>query len=99
MGITAVIPPPLLNLCKNISENIDIGDLKNLINGLFNDISVSDSFTSNSTNQGNTSYDFIYEVKMPDGSISKELDRESLQKIIDENKDLNFDFLNFETLE
>lgn len=104
MGITAVIPPPLLNLCKNISENIDMVDLKNLINGLFDDISVSAGSDNNGQGVGNTgansnSYDFIYEVKMPDGTISKELDRESLQKIIDENKDLNFDFLNFETLE
>jgi hypothetical protein len=45
------------------------------------------------------SYDFIYEVKLPDGTIKKDIDRDAVQKLIDQNKGLDFDFLNFETLE
>lgn len=111
MGITAVIPPPLLKLCKRIPENLDedatpnmaMQDLRDLINGLYNDddLNVADPKLSTEDLQKEPTggYDFIYEVTLPDGTVRKDLDRDSVQKIIDKNKDLNFDFLNFETLE
>ncbi len=111
MGITAVIPPPLLKLCKRIPDPLDedatpnmpIQDLQDLINGLYkdDDLNVADpKLTTEQLQKTPTGgYDFIYEVKLPDGTVRKDLDRNAVQKIIDKNKDLNFDFLNFETLE
>lgn len=96
MGITAVIPPPLIKLCKKIPENIDMKDLRDLVSGLFKDSELSVSKLDETTG---SSYDFIYEVKLPDGSVKKDLDRESVQKLIEQNRGLDFDFLNFETLE
>jgi hypothetical protein len=111
MGITAVIPPPLLKLCKRIPENLDedvtpnmaMQDLRDLINGLYkdDDLNVADPnlSTEDLQKQPTGGYDFIYEVTLPDGTVRKDLDREAVQKIMNKNKDLNFDFLNFETLE
>ena len=96
MGITAVIPPPLIKLCKKIPENVDMRDLRDLVSGLFKDSELSVAKSDETTG---SSYDFIYEVKLPDGSVRKDLDRESVQKLIEQNKGLDFDFLNFETLE
>ena len=109
LGITAVIPPPLIKLCDKIPENVEPKDLRDLINGLFSDANLSvvnpDATTEeliknkDANDVSGQSYDFIYEVKLPDGTVQKQLDRDAVQKIIDENKGLDFDFLNFETLE
>ena len=105
MGITAVIPPPLVKLCKRLPENIDPKDLRDLIDGMYkdDDLSVVDPKLTTedlkNPDKSTGSYDFIYEVKLPDGSVKKDLDRESVQKLIEQNKGLDFDFLNFETLE
>ena len=104
MGITAVIPPPLIKLCKRIPENVNPRDIREVISGLYKDgdLNVADPKLSTeelkNTATGD-SYDFIYEVKLPDGTVKKELDPEAVKKIMEDNKDLNFDFLNFETLE
>ena len=105
MGITAVIPPPLIKLCKRLPENIDPKDLRDLINGLYKDDDLSVVNPKLTTedlknpDKSTGSYDFIYEVKLPDGTIKKDIDRDAVQKLIDQNKGLDFDFLNFETLE
>jgi hypothetical protein len=105
MGITAVIPPPLLKLCKRLPENIDPKDLRDLMDGMYKDDDLSvvnPKLTTEdlkNTDKSTGSYDFIYEVKLPDGTTRKDLDRSAVQNIIDQNKGLNFDFLNFETLE
>ena len=110
LGITAVIPPPLIKLCNKIPENAEPKDLRDLLNGLFADSNlsvVSPTATTEDLIKGTggdnaptgDSYDFIYEVKLPDGTIRRDLDRDEVQKLIDQNKGLDFDFLNFETLE
>jgi hypothetical protein len=111
MGITAVIPPPLLKLCKRLPENMDPKDLQDVVNGMYKDDDLNIVSPNLSTEDlkkygpegpegpGKGSYDFIYEIKLPDGTIKKDLNRDQVQKIMNDNKELNFDFLNFETLE
>ena len=111
MGITAVIPPPLIKLCKRIPENMNPKDLQDIVNGLFKDgeqsvvdPSLSVEELKNKAAGGGDpsngdSYDFIYEVKLPDGTVKKQLDAEEVKKVMESNKNLDFDFLNFETLE
>ncbi len=111
MGITAVIPPPLLKLCKRLPDNMDPKDLQDVVNGLYKDDDLNIVPPNLSTEDlkkygpngpdgpGRGTYDFIYEVKLPDGTIKKDLNRDQVQKIMTENKELNFDFLNFETLD
>ena len=97
MGITAIIPPPLIKLCKKINENIEEKDFNDIFNGLFKD----DTFSVGSldSNGDGESYDFLYDIKLPDGSIKRNLNRKAIQDFIDNNKDINFDYLNFETIE
>ncbi len=111
MGITAVIPPPLIKLCKRIPENMNPKDLQDIVNGLFKDgdqsvvdpnLSVEELINKAAGGgdpSNGDSYDFIYEVKLPDGTVKKQLDAEEVKKVMEANKNLDFDFLNFETLE
>ena len=104
MGITAVIPPPLIKLCDKLpSENINPKDLRDILNGIFkeNEISVvnpnlstKDILESDSSNTIGESYDFIYEVKLPDGRVIKNLDLVAVEELKKQYKDVNFEFLN-----
>lgn len=97
MGITAVIPPPLIKLCKKLNENIEEKDFNDILNGLFKDDTYS---VDNNDNSGDgSSYEFLYDIKLPDGSIKRNLDRNAIKDFIDKNKDIDFDYLNFETIE
>lgn len=87
-GISAVLPPPLM--CNKYEINDD--DLSDLLSGLFKD-NIKDDPKSTGD-----SYTFIYEVKLGDG-VTRRLDANELQKFIEENKDTNFDFDNFKTIE
>jgi len=87
-GISSVLSPPLM--CNKY--NINDADLSDLLSGLFKDKKVDDPKSSGD------SYTFIYEVKLGDGT-TRRLDAEELQKFIEENKDTNFDFDNFKTIE
>lgn len=87
-GISAVLPPPLM--CNKY--DINDADVADLMSGLF-----KDKQQKNPNGTGD-SYKFIYEVKLGDGTTRK-LDAEELQKFIDSNKDINFDFNNFKTIE
>ena len=109
-GITAIIPPPLIKLCDKLNENLKPEDAMDIVNGLFKDstsATASSDFQSSAeqTFKGVTysgdgsSYNFIYEVQLEDGTIVRNLDAESLQKYIDENKGTNYDFANFSTID
>lgn len=107
MGITAVIPPPLIKLCDKLNENIKPEDAMDLVNGLYKPSSVTSATSSQVPVDGKgvtysgdgSSYNFIYEVQLEDGTIVKNLDTESLQKYINDNKNLDYDFANFSTIQ
>lgn len=107
MGITAVIPPPLIKLSDKINENIKPEDAMDLINGLYKPSSVTTATSSNIPVDGKgvtysgdgSSYNFVYEVQLEDGTVVKNLDAESLQKYINDNKNLDYDFANFSTIQ
>lgn len=107
MGITAVIPPPLIKLCDKLNENIKPEDAMDLVNGLYKPNSVTTATSSiipvdgvGVTYSGDgSSYNFVYEVQLEDGSVVKNLDAESLQKYINDNKNLGYDFANFSTIQ
>jgi hypothetical protein len=104
MGITAIIPPPLIKLCDKLNENLKPEDAMDIVDGLFKDGS-NPSATASFNPFGMTysgdgsSYNFVYEVELEDGTVVRNLDAESLQKYIDENKETNYDFANFSTIE
>lgn len=87
-GISSVLSPPLM--CNKYE--INDADLSDLLSGLFKDKKDNDPKSSGD------SYTFVYEVKLGDGT-TRRLNAEELQKFIDDNKDTNFDFDNFKTIE
>jgi len=97
MGITAIIPPPLIKICNKLNENIDIEDLQSILSGMYS-AKDNDGAYGYTTSDEQHPLSFVYDIKMPDGSIRKDLNREEILKIIEENKDFDFDFSNFETL-
>ncbi len=98
MGITAIIPPPLIKICKKINENIDIEDLQKLLSDLYDGNRDDGSVYGYETIGDDPESSFVYDIKMPDGSTKKGLNREQIEKIISENRDFDFNFSNFETL-
>lgn len=99
MGIAAIIPPPFIKICQKLNENLSPEDASDILGGLYTDkTDFSLAGVDGKGGNGNT-YDFIYEVKLPDGTIKRSLDAEELQKWLDENKDIEYDFSNFSTIE
>lgn len=92
MGITAIIPPPFIKICQKLNENIDPEDMMDILNGLYidNNAALDD--------RGGDTYDFIYEVELPDGT-QRTLNNEELQDFIDDNSNIYYDFTNFSTIE
>ena len=97
LGISAIIPPPLIKLCNKFNQNISPGDMADVINGLFKDMQVSGP-TQSYTGDG-SSYDFIYQVTLPDGSVQRNLNAEQLQQFMAQNQGISFDFSNFQTIQ
>lgn len=86
LGIEAVIPPPHIKLCPDSDiSSMSPEDIAKVLNGEIpngrKDSSDGDDFGG-----------FYYEVELPDGTIKRFLDREQLDKFIDDNKDINYDF-------
>ena len=86
LGIEAVIPPPHIKLCsQNDLESMKPEDISKVLNGEIPGGSKDGS-------DGEDFDGFYYEVELPDGTIKKFLDREQLDKFVEDNKDINYDF-------
>ena len=96
LGIEILIKPPHIKLCSTSDpENASPLELLKTLNG-----ETSTSNSDNNTTEINStepfqsqvaSDSFLYEVKLPDGTIETFLDRDGLDKFMSENKDINFD--------
>ena len=88
LGIEAILPPPHIILCKkknaNETNKLKDGDTEKDNKGT--EIESTIPFKSNNLNDY-----FVYEVVFEDGTKETIKDYESLQKFMDENKDINFD--------
>lgn len=88
LGIEAIIPAPHIILCKkktaNETNKLKDGDTEKDNKGT--EIESTIPFKSNDLNDY-----FVYEVVFEDGTKETIKDYESLQKFMDENKDINFD--------
>jgi hypothetical protein len=97
LGIEILIKPPHIKLCSTSDpETASPLDLLKTLNGEIPTSSNSDNNTTEVTStdpfQSQVASDsFLYEVKLPDGTVKTFLDREGLDKFMDENKDINFD--------
>ena len=86
LGIEAIIKPPHIKLCSK-KDKSSIEDSKNSTIG-------SDPLNSSNILNGDSAdlSGFIYEVSLPNGEIKKFLNREELDKFIENNTDVNYDF-------
>lgn len=101
LGIEAIIPAPHIKLCKQLNEDMSTEDIMDLLNGLMKDPGASamssDGLSDDSGDLGGngdgSGYNFIYEIKLSNGKLLRDLNEEELRKFIEENKDISFDFL------
>jgi hypothetical protein len=97
LGIEILIKPPHIKLCSTSDpETASPIELLKTLNGEKPTSSNSDNNTTEVTStdpfQSQLASDsFLYEVKLPDGTVKTFLDRDGLDKFMDENKDINFD--------
>lgn len=103
LGIEVIIPPPHIKLCSGEDpDTMSPEKLNKIMNGeepKTGDSKLSDDEDSNATKitstdpivEENNKGSFIYEVKLPDGSIKTFLDKESLDKFMGDNRDFGYD--------
>ena len=101
-GIEAIIPVPHMKIVpdKTPYSGLTAIELNNLVNGIkpsgkdiddiIKDNVISDD--SNDTSSYGAVENFIYEVRLSDGSIKSFLNREELDKFILDNNSIDFDF-------
>ncbi len=91
-GIEALIKPPHVSglsngsIDANSSGSTNPEDVMSVVNR------IEPKGASMSTTNNTILQSFIYEVKLPDGETKTFLDRDQLDKFIEENADLAFDF-------
>lgn len=91
LNIGKIVKAPRIKLCKDFGEKLSIGDIVDLIkNGGLGD--VSDPVDPDGDPNANVSKRFVFDIKTSDGRNLQDLDREELQKFIEENDDLDFEF-------
>ena len=86
-GIGGIInPPPHIKLTKETNDDLSPLDIMNLLNG---------NYFSSGTQSFNPNIqpsNFIYEIKTSDGRNIRDLNRDELQKWMEENKNFQFIF-------
>lgn len=78
-GIGALIPPPYIQLCKMVNEP-SIQDMVDIASGKV------------LLNNPDASYDFSYDITLPDGTIINSLDYVALEQWIQQNPDIQILF-------
>jgi hypothetical protein len=101
LGIECIIPPPHIKLCSsNDPDSMDPTELGKILNGETPGSTSSntvdfktDVLATNPDFASQTPLEkFVYEVKLDNGEVIRLTDKESLDKFIEEHKDLGFDF-------
>jgi hypothetical protein len=90
-----ILKPPYLKLCNLINVNMTPKEISDALNGSKKKESDSLKQEKNPSiydTQNDVLSSFIYDIRLPDGTNIRDLDQESLNKFIDENKNLQFDF-------
>ena len=105
LGIEAIIPPPHIKLCSSDDpETMDPNELAKILNGENADpagasASKEPDFKSevlstdpNPSVQTPPLERYVYEVKLPNGKVIRVQDKDELDKFVQDNKNLGFDF-------
>ena len=104
LGIEAIIPPPHIKLCSSDDpETMDPNELAKILNGENADptgasASKPDFKSEVLSTDPNPSVQtpplerYVYEIKLPNGKVIRVQDKEELDKFVQDNKNLGFDF-------
>jgi hypothetical protein len=90
MGIGGLLKKPVLKFTKDDNADISASDLQALVNGTYTDVINPNATTGADTVDNNTN--FIYNIQLPDGRTLRQLDKEELQKFIEDNKDFQYTY-------
>ncbi len=82
LGLGSLIPTPHLKICRDSNQNLDMSDIAKLLSGSFDDPS-KETDTKNGP-----SYNFVFNIVSSDGREVRNLNREELDKWIQENRDI-----------
>jgi hypothetical protein len=101
-GIEALIKAPHIKIVPEDTTNMSPEDIKKVLDGIepkgatSSNGNIPNPITGSNTNSVDTLnpavQGFMYEVKLPDGTVKPFLNREDLDLFIEQNKDLNYDF-------
>jgi hypothetical protein len=89
-GITAIMPPPHIKLCRKTNEDLSPKEIMDILNGTYTDIITQDTVGGEDTNV----YDFAFDIKLPDGTNVRDLNRTQLQDWMTEHSNYNYEFFN-----
>jgi len=90
MGLSPILDAPHIKLCKDTNKDIYPNSAMGILNGDYIDASSSGSNDNNAVGQ-TASYDFVYDITLPDGRILRSLNYEELTQWKEENKDIQFE--------
>jgi hypothetical protein len=82
LNLDTIIPCPKFPLSKFASANLPPEKLAEILNG-----------ESDPLNDDDTSFKFVYDIKLPDGEVVKGLNYAELQNFIKTNQDFNYEIL------
>lgn len=96
MGIEPLIKPPHIKLCPETTKPEDI---QKILNGESpkagekkNNENITEVMSTDPYVERIGVDSFVYQVKMANGEVKEFIDRNSLDKFIEDNKDINFEF-------
>ena len=106
LGIECIIPPPHIKLCKKDDPDaMDPEELNKILNGespggagaTASDVNFKTQIVATDPEVSAESENpplemYVYEITLPDGKVVRAADQEELDKFIQENRDLGYDF-------
>ena len=101
LGLGAILKAPHLNLCKKNQQDMTLEEVMDLLNGQMKDNGPDKSDdTPDATQTASISdqkpteanYDFIYEIRISDGRLLRDLNREELEQWLEDNGGYQFIF-------
>ena len=95
LGISAVIPPPLISLCNSVNNLVNPQQLATILNNNLASGIFSSQSSKSSPVTVSSSDEYIYEIKLPNGKIISDLNQSQLDQFMENNNNYNYDFLNF----
>lgn len=93
-SIDQILGCPEFELSKYAAANLPLDDLQSILNGdssMLNSDASNDGSGTTGDGSGNVPFKFVYDIKLSDGTIIKELNYAELQNFIRDNEEYNYE--------